>query len=73
MNFLSKIRKNRLLGNAFKSAGDPMWWVFYSSSDTDGSVRVYASTENEAKEKAKFMISDILRGCEFVITGTAAI
>lgn len=68
-----KNRKNKLLKEAFKQAGTPMWFVFYESNDENGSVKVYASTDNEAREKAKYMISDILLGRDFVITGTAAI
>lgn len=68
-----KNRKNKLLKEAFKQAGTPMWFVFYESNDENGTVKVYASTDNEAREKAKYMISDILLGRDFVITGTAAI
>lgn len=68
-----KNRKNKLLKEAFKQAGTPMWFVFYESNDENGTVKVYASTDSEAREKAKYMISDILLGRDFVITGTAAI
>lgn len=68
-----KNRKNKLLKEAFKQAGTPLWFVFYESNDENGSAKVYASTEHEAREKANFMISDILQGRDFVITGTAAI
>lgn len=68
-----KNRKNKLLKEAFKQAGTPMWFVFYESNDENGTVKVYASTDGEAREKAKYMISDILLGRDFVITGTAAI
>lgn len=68
-----KNRKNKLLKEAFKQAGTPMWFVFYESNDDSGSVKVYASSDHEAREKANFMISDILRGKAFIISGTAAI
>lgn len=66
-------RKNKLLKEAFKRAGDPIWWIFYRTDTSDGTVKVYASTENEAKEKANFLISDITKGQDFEITGTAVI
>lgn len=68
-----KTRKNKLLKGAFKKAGDPIWWVFYRTDTTDGTVKVYASTENEAKDKANLLISDIIKGQNFEITGTAVI
>lgn len=68
-----KNRKNKLLKEAFKKAGTPMWFVFYETNGENGSVKVYASTDHEAREKANFMISDILQGKDFIITGTAAI
>lgn len=73
MSFLNKLKIKKILKQAFKSADDPIWWVFYRSQNTDGTVKVYASTEKEAKEKANFMISDILKGQDFEITGTAVI
>ena len=73
MSFLNKLKIKKILKQAFKSADDPIWWVSYRSQNTDGTVKVYASTEKEAKEKANFMISDILKGQDFEITGTAAI
>ena len=40
MNFLSKIRKNKLLKNAFKRANDPIWFVEYETQDDKGQVDV---------------------------------
>ncbi len=71
--FMEARKKKKLLNNAFKKAGDPIWWVFYRTTDSDGTVKVYASTENEAKDKANFLISDIVHGQDFEITGTAVI
>lgn len=65
--------KDKILRNAFKKADEPLWFVYYESNDDSGSVKVYASSEHEAREKANFMISDILRGKAFIISGTAAI
>lgn len=73
MSFLNNLKIRKILKQAFKSADDPIWWVFYRSQSTDGTVKVYATTEKEAKEKANFMISDILKGQDFEITGTAVI
>lgn len=73
MSFLEKLKIKKILKQAFKSADDPIWWVFYRSQSTDGVVKVYASTEKEAKEKANFIISDGLKGQDFEITRTAVI
>ena len=72
-NLKEKNRKNKLLKEAFKKAETPLWFVFYESDDANGTVKVYASSDSEAREKANYMISDILLGKDFVITGTAAI
>ena len=65
--------KDKILRNALKKADEPLWFVYYESNDTNGSVKVFANTEAQAREKAAFIISDILGGDSFVITGTAAI
>ena len=70
---MEKNRKNKLLREAFKKANNPMWFVFYESNGESGAVKVYANSDSEAREKANYMISDILVGNDFVITGTAAI
>ena len=69
----SKMKKNKILRNAVKQASEPIWFVYYESNDSNGSVKVFANTEAQARDKASFVISDILNGDSFVITGTAAI
>lgn len=56
MNFLSKIRKNKLLKNAFKSADDPIWFVEYETQDDKGQVNVYAKSHREAVKAADNII-----------------
>ena len=56
MNFLSKIRKNKLLKNAFKSANDPIWFVEYETQDDKGQVNVYAKSHSEAVKAADNII-----------------
>lgn len=68
-----KWRKNKILNSAFKKANEPVWFVYYESNSKDGTVKVSANSEREAREKAAFLISDIVNGNAFVITGTAAI
>lgn len=66
-------RKSKLLKNAIKKADATLWFVFYESENDSGSIKVYANSDSEAREKANYMISDILAGRNFVITGTAVI
>lgn len=66
-------KKNKFLSKAFKKVEEPLWFVFYESDNDSGSIKVYANSDSEAREKANYMISDILVGRNFVITGTAAI
>nr|DAJ94284.1 MAG TPA: hypothetical protein [Caudoviricetes sp.] len=68
-----KMKKNKILRNAFKKADEPIWFVYYESNSSDGTVKVFASSEREARDKAAFLISDIVNGADFVITGTAVI
>ena len=68
-----KWKKNKILRNAVKQASEPVWFVYYESNDTNGSVKVFANTEAQARERAAFIISDILHGDSFVISGTAVI
>lgn len=56
MNFLNKIRKNKLLRNAFKSADDPIWFVEYETKDDKGQVNVYAKSHREAVKAADNII-----------------
>ena len=56
MSFLSKIRKNKLLKNAFKSANDPIWFVEYETQDDKGQVNVYAKSHREAVKAADNII-----------------
>lgn len=66
-------KKKKILCKAFKKAEEPLWFVFYESENDSGSIKVYANSDSEAREKANYMISDILAGRNFVIVGTAAI
>lgn len=66
-------KKNKFLSKALKKAEEPLWFVFYEYDNDNGSIKVYANSDSEAREKANYMISDILVGRNFVITGTAAI
>lgn len=68
-----KWKKNKILRNAVKKASEPVWFVYYESNDKNGSVKVFANTEAQARERAAFIISDILNGDYFIISGTAAI
>lgn len=68
-----KWKKNKILSKAFKKASEPVWFVYYESNGESGMVKVYAPKESEAREKASYIISDILHGNPFVVTGTAAI
>ena len=68
-----KRKTNKLLRTAVKQASEPVWFVYYESNDKNGSVKVFANTEAQARERAAFIISDILNGDSFVISGTAAI
>ena len=67
------MKKNKILRSAFKKADEPIWFVYYESNDKDGTVKVSASSEREARDRAAFLISDIVNGADFVITGTAVI
>lgn len=68
-----KWKKNKILNSAFKKADEPIWFVYYESNDNSGTVKVSAATEREARDKAAFLISDIVNGADFVISGTAVI
>lgn len=70
---LQKWKKNKILRNAVKQASEPVWFVYYESNNANGSVKVFANTEAQARERAAFIISDILNGDSFIISGTAAI
>lgn len=56
MSFLNKIRKNKLLKQAFKSANDPIWFVEYETQDDKGQVKVYAKSHREAVKAADNII-----------------
>ena len=56
MNFLKKIKCNRLLKQAFKRADDPIWFVEYETQDDKGQVNVYAKSHREAVKAADNII-----------------
>lgn len=69
----AKLRKKRILKQAFKKAGEPIWWVFYETPyEANNTVKVAAPTEAEAKLKAYEKIWESGES-EFHIKGTAAI
>lgn len=73
MKLLEKMRKKKLLNEAFKKAGEPCWFVYYETNDGKrNEVRVFANKESEAREKASEMIKSFV-DAPFVIIGTAAI
>ena len=56
MNFLKKIKCNKLLKQAFKSANDPIGFVEYETQDDKGQVKVYAKSHREAVKAADNII-----------------
>lgn len=69
----AKLRKKKLLEQAFKKADEPIWWVFYETPyETNNTVQVMAKTEQDAKLKAYEKIWNSGEK-EFHITRTAAI
>lgn len=61
MKFLKKIRTKKIINNAVKKAGDPIWFVSYETNDNQkGTIKIYAETMAKAKEKAKTQLDSFV-------------
>lgn len=65
-------KKNKIIKEALNKSEATLWWCYWEADENSGAIRVYANSEEQAKDIAKKLLSEQL-SIHFDITSTAAI